>query len=243
VATPAVIVGVVRSATRARIDVVDNGVGIAPQHWDAIFQPFFQIGNPEQDRDKGLGLGLSIVNAVISMLEEHRIELKSAEGRGSRFSVELPVCGTAVEQPAAPVPALSGASSATLEGLYVMLVEDDGLVRASTEALLLQWGVLFDSASSYEEFEVLLDEVERFPDLVITDFRLRDFKTAREIAMLATAKLGRPCPCLVVTGEPSATIVPLACAHDVSSKPVSPAALRSLILSLVSGETKEPLPL
>jgi signal transduction histidine kinase len=236
-AKPTVIVGVVRSATRARIDVVDNGIGISNAHWEAIFQPFFQVDNPEQDRDKGLGLGLSIVNAVISMLEEHRLELKSAEGLGSRFSVEMPLCGASPEKPSPRLPARTDADEALqLDGLYVLLVEDDGLVRASTEALLSQWGVLFDSAATFEEYEEILDSLERFPDLIITDFRLRDFKTAREVAMLGTQKLGRPCPTLVVTGEPQATIVPLACTHDVLSKPVSPADLRQEILSLVSGK-------
>jgi signal transduction histidine kinase/CheY-like chemotaxis protein len=237
---PVVIVGVVRSATRTRIDVVDNGIGIASEHWDAIFQPFFQVGNAEQDNDRGLGLGLSIVNAVVSMLEEHRIELKSAEGRGSRFSLEMPICGSPLGDAA---PRAKGDTAdyleVPLEGLYVLLVEDDSLVRASTEALLVQWGVLFDSASSFEEFEHILGSIERYPDLIITDFRLRDEKTAREVAMLGAAKLGRRCPCLVVTGEPAATIVPLACDHDVLSKPVSPAELRRQIASLISGKSFE----
>ncbi|AME25668.1 MULTISPECIES: ATP-binding response regulator [Burkholderiaceae] len=235
---PVVIVGVVRSATRTRIDVVDNGIGIASEHWDAIFQPFFQVGNAEQDNDRGLGLGLSIVNAVVSMLEEHRIELKSAEGRGSRFSLEMPICGSPLGDAA---PRAKGDTAdyleVPLEGLYVLLVEDDSLVRASTEALLVQWGVLFDSASSFEEFEQILGSIERYPDLIITDFRLRDEKTAREVAMLGAAKLGRRCPCLVVTGEPAATIVPLACDHDVLSKPVSPAELRRQMASLISGRS------
>jgi two-component system, sensor histidine kinase len=232
---PVVLVGVVRSATRARIDVVDNGIGIAPEYWESIFHPFFQIGNPEQDRDKGLGLGLSIVNAVISMLDEHRIELKSAQGKGSRFSIEMPICGFIPDQ-AAP-----GASAETaelirepLEGRYVLLVEDDGLVRASTEALLVQWGVLFDSAASYEEFEDILDSIERFPDLVISDYRLANFKTARHVAMLSVEKLGKNTPILVVTGEPSAPIVPLACHHDLLSKPVSPDDLRRQMASLIA---------
>ena len=241
---PVVIVGVVRSSTRTRVDVVDNGIGIASQHWDAIFQPFFQVGNAEQDTDKGLGLGLSIVNAVISMLEEHRIELKSTEGRGSRFSVEMPMCGVSSDQSTALAPHAAdhladqaGLLDVPLEGLYVLLVEDDGLVRASTEALLVQWGVLFDSASSFEEFEDLLKSVERYPDLIISDFRLGDSKTAREVAMLGGSKLGRRCPLLVVTGEPSATIIPLACDHDVLSKPVNPAELRRQIASLTSGQS------
>jgi signal transduction histidine kinase len=243
---PAVIVGVMRSATRTRVDVVDNGIGIAARHWEAIFQPFFQVGNTEQDTDKGLGLGLSIVNAVISMLEEHRIELKSTEGRGSRFSVEMPICGASSDQSVAP--ALRSADHSgeaellevPLQGLYVLLVEDDGLVRASTEALLVQWGILFDSAGSFEEFEDILRSVERYPDLIISDYRLHDSKTAREVAMLGALKLGRNCPCLVVTGEPAATIIPLACEHDVLSKPVNPAELRRQIASLTSGLTRSP---
>jgi signal transduction histidine kinase/CheY-like chemotaxis protein len=237
-ARPVVIVGVVRSATRTRIDVVDNGIGIATEHWDAIFQPFFQVGNAEQDNDRGLGLGLSIVNAVMSMLEEHRIELKSTEGRGSRFSLEMPICGSPVGESTQRARGdTADYLEVPLDGLYVLLVEDDSLVRASTEALLVQWGVLFDSSSSFEEFEQTLNSIERYPDLIITDFRLRDLKTAREVAMLGATKLGRRCPCLVVTGEPAATIVPLACDHDVLSKPVSPAELRRQIASLISGRS------
>ncbi|WP_250514909.1 hybrid sensor histidine kinase/response regulator [Caballeronia sp. INDeC2] len=237
---PTVIVGVVRSATRARIDVLDNGIGIPADYFDAIFQPFFQVDNPEQDRDKGLGLGLSIVNAVMSMLDQHRIELKSTEGRGSRFSLEMPLCGASPDKPSARAPVRSEAAEmAQLKGRYVLLVEDDGLVRASTEALLSQWGVLYDSAASFEEFQSILGEVERFPDLIITDFRLRDAKTAREVAMLGAARLGRPCPCLVVTGEPAASIVPLACEQDVLSKPVSPAELRRGMLALIAGVCNE----
>jgi len=68
---------------------------------------------------------------------------------------------------------------------------------------------------------------------------LRDSKTARDVAMLGATKIGRRCPCLVVTGEPAATIVPLACDHDVLSKPVSPAELRRQIASLISGRSVE----
>jgi two-component system, sensor histidine kinase len=239
---PTVIVGVVRSATRARIDVLDNGIGIPGDYFDAIFQPFFQVDNPEQDRDKGLGLGLSIVNAVMSMLDQHRIELKSTEGRGSRFSLEMPLCGPTPDKPAGRAPIRSEADeTAQLNGRYVLLVEDDGLVRASTEALLSQWGVLYDSAATFEEYEDILSTVERFPDLIITDFRLRDSKTAREVAMASARKLGRACPCLVVTGEPSASIVPIACPQDVLSKPVSPAELRRAILTLIACECEAAL--
>ncbi|WP_233886949.1 sensor histidine kinase [Paraburkholderia flagellata] len=62
----AVIVGLVRMWNYVQLNVLDNGIGVAPEHWEAIFQPFVQIRNPERERGKGLGLGLSIVNAVMS---------------------------------------------------------------------------------------------------------------------------------------------------------------------------------
>ncbi|CAH2806009.1 MAG: hypothetical protein CPDRYMAC_6191 [uncultured Paraburkholderia sp.] len=146
-----VIVGLVRMANYVRVDVVDNGIGIASKNWDLIFQPFVQIGNPERDREKGLGLGLSIVNAVVSLLDEHRMELKSIEGRGSRFSVRLPLTQERIES-AAPMTDIAP-TPAALRGLYMLLVEDDTLVRASMEALFAQWGVLYDSAQSLAEVE------------------------------------------------------------------------------------------
>jgi two-component system, sensor histidine kinase len=141
------------------------------------------------------------------------------------------------DQAASVAAQMTDFSHARLDGRYVLLVEDDGLVRASTEALLVQWGVLFDSASSYEEFEEILESIERFPDLVITDYRLRSFKTARHVAMLSAEKLGKNTPILVVTGEPSAPIFPLACPHDVLSKPVSPDELRAHMASLIAART------
>ncbi|MFP3646541.1 hybrid sensor histidine kinase/response regulator [Paraburkholderia sp. SIMBA_054] len=227
-----VIVGVVRMPNYVRIDVVDNGIGIASQHWDAIFQPFVQIGNPERDREKGLGLGLSIVNAVVSLLEGHRIELKSAVGYGSRFSVRLP----AVESPAgcdavAPLVDVTPSPS-SLQGLYVLLVEDDSLVLASMNALFVQWGVLCESARSLAEFEALLQGVERMPDLVISDFRLPELSTAHDVVQLLGTHLTRPVPCLVITGEAIADAQGALPERCVLSKPISADDLAARMVEL-----------
>ena len=231
-----VIVGVVRMPNYVRIDVVDNGIGIASRHWDAIFQPFVQIGNPERDREKGLGLGLSIVNAVVSLLEEHRMELKSIEGRGSRFSVRLPVAQAGVEvavpiADAAPLPA-------SLRGLYVLLVEDDSLVRASMEALFAQWGVLFDSARSLAELERLLHTIERLPDLVISDYRLPELCTAHDVIRLVGAQLSRPVPCLVITGEAGTNLHGALPERCVLGKPLSADALAARMVELADRQQR-----
>jgi signal transduction histidine kinase len=230
-----VIVGVVRTPNYVRIDVVDNGIGIAPQYWDAIFQPFVQICNPERDREKGLGLGLSIINAVVSMLEGHRIELKSMEGRGSRFSVRLPSAelpsGCDVVAPLvdlAPSPSL-------LRGMYVLLVEDDSLVRASMNALFVQWGVLCESARSRAEFEELLHTVERMPDLVISDYRLPELSTAHDVIRLLGTRLTRPVPCLVIAGEAIASAQGDLSGRCVLSKPISADELAARMMELTEG--------
>lgn len=226
-----VLIVIVRTPNYVRIDVIDNGIGIASEHWETIFEPFVQLSNPERDREKGLGLGLSIVNAAVSLMEGHRMEFKSVEGKGSRFSIRLPVA-QALAPAAAPVAEIAP-SRAALLGLYVLLVEDDRLVRASTEALFAQWGVLFDSANSLAELETLLQTIERLPDLVITDYRLPEHRTARDVVhLIAAAQLPRPVPCLVITGEAgidAAGVVPERC---VLSKPLSADALAARMIEL-----------
>lgn len=235
----AVIVGLVRTPNYVRVDVVDNGIGIAQEHWDAIFQPFVQVGNPERDREKGLGLGLSIVNAVVSLLVGHRLELKSIEGRGSRFSVRLPTADLSAS-PEAVLPVADAIPTLSrLNGLYVLLVEDDSLVRASMEALFAQWGVLSDSVRSVAELDELLESIERVPDLVISDYRLPDRLTAHDVTGLLRDHFSRPVPCLVITGEAVASAQGSVPERYVLSKPLSVEVLAARMLEMT--ESRSPL--
>ena len=72
-----------------RIEVRDSGPGIPDDALEAIFQEFVQLGNPERDRGKGLGLGLAIVKRLTNLLD-HRLQLRSALGKGSTFGVIVP---------------------------------------------------------------------------------------------------------------------------------------------------------
>lgn len=84
-----VLIGCRRTGDRIRLHVIDSGIGIAPEHKDMIFQEFYQVDNPERDREKGLGLGLSIVKRLCLILD-HRIDFTSLPGRGTCFTVDLP---------------------------------------------------------------------------------------------------------------------------------------------------------
>lgn len=85
-----VLIGCRRSGNSVRLQVSDTGIGIPPDHQAHVFEEFYQVGNAARDRTQGLGLGLSIVARTARLLD-HKLELLSSPGRGSTFSVILPL--------------------------------------------------------------------------------------------------------------------------------------------------------
>lgn len=230
---PGVVVGIVALANRMRIDVVDNGIGIAERDWPKVFQPFVQLGNPERDREKGVGLGLSIVQAIMPLLAEHRLDMRSREGRGTRFSLEVPRVEmiSASEAPGAIVVA---DAPPDLAGTYVLYVEDDALVRKATAALFEANHILHETFASYAELAAALPTLERIPDLLVTDYRLPDGRTARDVVRAATRAFDGPLPLLVVTGEMGAVGGKWLGAGRVLRKPVAPEMLIAQISALTT---------
>ncbi len=105
------------------VEVRDSGIGIPEDRLEAIFEEFHQIGNPERNRDNGIGLGLSIVKRLATVLD-HPVKVRSTLGKGSVFSVTIPLAPveaaavesvaveTAAVKPGAPVPVARSAVSA-----------------------------------------------------------------------------------------------------------------------------------
>ena len=225
----AVLVGIVRLPNRVRIDIIDNGIGIPSHHWENVFKPFFQLGNTERDREKGLGLGLSIVKSSMMLLSEHRIDMRSIEGRGTRFSLDIPRTddlGTykIVDAERSPI-------AKDVSGLYVIYVEDDVLVRASTVALFQEYGILYEAIGSASELEKRLPLLERIPDLLITDYRLPGGGTAKDIMRLMSGYFDADIPVIILTGEVQTSRTELTGA-EVLSKPSSPDVLLAAIAAL-----------
>jgi signal transduction histidine kinase/CheY-like chemotaxis protein len=195
----AVLIGVVPLPNRVRIDVIDNGIGIAECKWSEVFRPFVQLHNPEHNREKGLGLGLSIVNAILAVLPEHRLDMRSIEGRGTRFSLYVPRYSGSAFMPI-EVGARMG-RVADLSSLFIWYVEDDEIARVATGAFLEELGILTEQASSFEELEQELLFTERQPDLVITDYRLPGGRTADDVIAMFVRRWGVDMPVIVLTGE------------------------------------------
>jgi len=228
----AILLGIVCLPSRVRIDVVDNGIGIAEADWAKVFSPFVQLGNQERDRDKGVGLGLSIVNAIVPLLGEHRLDMRSREGVGTRFSLELPH-GDAAPEAELRVEVTRPPGPVDLSGLYAFYVEDDPLVRASTVALFDALGVRHEAFGSVAELEAALPTVERDPDLLVSDYRLPDGRTAEDVARAVEQAFGAAPPLLVITGEmTSFGEGPWLGTGRILRKPVSPDALVAEIRTL-----------
>jgi CheY-like chemotaxis protein len=197
-----VLIGAVAFSNRVRVDVVDNGVGIPRNRWNDIFKPFTQLANPERDREKGVGLGLSIVRAILPLLSEHRIDMNSIEGRGTRFSIEMPRITSSALFPAL-IPKSPDLASGALVGTYIFYVEDDTLVRNSTISLFEGCGILYEAVASLSEAEDRLQTMDRIPNVIVTDYRLPHGHTAQHVLATIWREYGLRIPTVVLTGEVS----------------------------------------
>lgn len=197
--------GGVLLAARARaggvcVQVWDTGIGLDGADQQRIWGEFVQLGNPDHDRERGLGLGLSIVQRL-ARLQGQGLALRSVAGRGSCFAVELPrVAGGAV---GAAVRAAPPAGVFPLLGRRVLVLDDEASVRHATQALLGAWGAQVDLASTLEQALA----AER-PDALVCDGQL----DARDVAAGGSLELGpllgslrgrfgADLPVLVITGE------------------------------------------
>ncbi len=187
------------------IDVVDTGIGIAPEHLDRVFDEFYQVDNPGRDRTRGLGIGLSIVRRL-SQLLGHPVTLRSRPGHGSRFRI------TVAAAPA-PVPAADAAPGhapppqATLRlPRRVLLIDDEADITDALGAFLQAWGVDSEPAGGEAEAERALqaaaDQGRPF-DALVCDFRLADGADGLAAAMRLRARFDPTLPLLLITGETS----------------------------------------
>lgn len=226
----------IQQGTSIRIDVMDSGVGIAPEHQADIFREFFQVGNAARDRTQGLGLGLNIVQRSARLLG-HAIELKSAPGCGTRFSIVVPLVGAPMISHLRDVDALSVHTipQNALDGVRVLVVEDDFTARQAQEELLQAWGCAVCAVGTAV---LALQSVQQgfVPDVVISDFRLGGESNGLDVIAQVRKLSGWSVPACVVSGDTDADLMQAARAASLTllHKPVRPAKLRSLVRHLAN---------
>jgi len=227
-----VVVGCRRRGENVRIEVWDSGPGIAPSQQREVFQEYYQIGNPERDRRKGLGLGLAIVDRLARLLG-HTIELRSVVGRGSVIAVTLPRSNRTPAVP--PVAVRRTEAGIDLTGACVVVVDDEPAVLSAMGAILRDWSCRPILADSFEAALAQLPPSGPPPDAIIADYRLRAEQTGVQAIERIQSTWNARIPAAIVTGDTAPDRLRDAqdSGYRLLHKPVRPAALRALLCDLI----------
>lgn len=210
-----------------RIEVWDTGAGIASEHLDSIFEDFVQLGNPERDRARGLGLGLAKVRRKAALLGL-TVDVRSRPGRGSVFSLVVPM---ALPEAAAQPAAAELPEAAIPAGRLVLVVEDDPVQRSGVQLLLEGWGHRVVTAPDGSAALECLRWGQQAPDVVVTDFRLPGSMTGVQVVTRVGEAVGHPVPGIILTGDtaPERIREAVATGCRLLHKPFPPEVLRDAL--------------
>lgn len=215
------------------LSIVDTGIGIDTSDSSKVFEEFYQVSNHTRDKDKGLGLGLSIVERLIKTLG-HELTLHSSIGEGTTVNISMQGCDqdethadgfscTDLEHHATVLPT----------GFWVHLVDDEAAVCNSVKAFL---GTFETKVTSSDSSASAIEFLSRHqPDALLIDLQLKDGDSGLEV--LNSVK-DRDLPVALITGE---SISDTDLGNDypdllMLQKPVSDEALLELLDYMVERE-------
>ena len=212
-----------------RLSVRDTGQGIPAQEIDSIFSEYHQLENPERDRRKGLGLGLAIVRRLCKLMEIP-IDVESAPGKGSTFSIVVPAgkhIPLPVQETAPPLQDISEA--------IVLIVEDERPTLIAMQQMLRDWGCHVIAATDTDDAMQQLAS-EKFLDAIVADLRLPNNRTGLEtIDTVRKHYKNDELPALLISGDTDPERLTMANKARVkmAHKPVDPDNLRREITSIL----------
>jgi PAS domain S-box-containing protein len=219
------------------LTVSDTGSGIDPAFLPHIFERFRQGSASEPRRQGGLGLGLSIVRHIVEM-HQGTVEARS-EGRdkGATFVVRLPYvdAGDGRVASVGREPQEGMASSPRLDGLRILVVDDEADARNLIATVLQERGATVSLAGSAAEAETMVREQR--PDVLLSDISMRDedgYDLIRKVRALPADKGGRtPAAALTAYGRLEDRMKALSAGFQLHvAKPVDPAELVAVVASL-----------
>jgi CheY-like chemotaxis protein len=221
-----VLIGCRRRGDRVRIEVVDTGVGIPRARQRDIFLEFHRLDRGARIA-RGLGLGLSIVERIARVLG-HKIEVKSASGKGSEFSIDVP------RSEAAPA-GLPASEDVTIDpgqlaGITTLCVDNEPAILDGMETLLRGWGCAVIKAPDLDTAIAAIDLKKPMPNGLLIDYHLDSGNGLDAIAALRR-HLHADLPAILITADRSPKVRADARAANIQvlNKPIKPAALRAML--------------
>jgi signal transduction histidine kinase/CheY-like chemotaxis protein len=230
--TPAggVLVGARRAGNVARVLVADTGIGIAGDDMAAIFKDFLQLANPARDREKGFGLGLGIARRLCERMN-WGLEVSSSVGRGSVFSIEIPLAAKPARE-AAPAAAAGVAFAPGAGDASIVIVDDDEWVRDATRKLLATWNMEAAICATGDEALAIMraaGPARRWRALL--DYRLAGEANGLALADAIAAEFGARARVSLMSGETNDGVFAGAELRGLPllRKPIKPIRLRALL--------------
>jgi two-component system, chemotaxis family, CheB/CheR fusion protein len=209
-----VLVGCRRRQGTLRLEIWDTGIGIPESELQAIFEEYHQVNNAARQRSHGLGLGLSIVKSLGELLG-HPIRVRSLKGKGSVFSIEVPLAPRGL--PSAPdnPRAFDDAPAQTAPRTgAILIIEDDPEVREHLKLFLDEEGY---AVSTAVDGPTALEAVARGamrPDLVLADYNLPNGMNGVQVSQKLRQVLDRRIPFIILTGDISTEALRDIALHD-----------------------------
>jgi two-component system CheB/CheR fusion protein len=231
-----ILLGCRRHKDMLSIEVWDTGIGIPDNQLQAIFDEYLQLDNPARERSRGLGLGLSIVHRLATLLGHH-VRVRSVPARGSVFTIEIkhPFIAATVPQGQEPGGQAEPAEGSDRHTGSILVIEDDPDVRELLEVFLEDEGhevvTAYDGVKSRE----LIAGGMVTPDLILADYNLPNGMNGAIVASAIREALGRQVPAIILTGDISTEVAAtVALKHCVQlNKPVKLKELTQTIQRLL----------
>ena len=221
-----------RENTYVRLEVADTGIGIPADQLSLIYDEFYQVGVPTNSTRDGYGLGLSIVQRLVRLLEL-RLDVTSEVGKGSAFSLLVPPSRVTLAKVRDELPQ-ERTKDERIGKARVLLVEDDLAVRDATRMLLKVEGYQVFPVASRAEALSKVREIGSV-DLLVTDYHLSDGETGIQVIAGLRDILHAPVKAVLITGDTSTAIkeLPKDPQLRIASKPIKAEELLSLLKELL----------
>jgi len=215
------------------LEVADSGVGIPAGQLPYIYDEFYQVGVASNMAREGYGLGLSIVQRLVKLLDI-KLEVRSEVGSGSTFILEMAAGARDAQRRIATASAMdqTGARAASAR---ILLVDDDGGVRNATAMLLSVEGFDVRCAASLAQAREAL-RADPGIDLVIADYHLQKGETGIDVIAAAREAAGEHLGAVLVSGDTSSTLRDVKATDRlrIASKPIQADELLAIIAQLLS---------
>jgi len=195
-----------------------------------IFEEHYQT--PQHAQLGGFGLGLAIVQRLGNILG-HQIAVRSTPGRGSVFSIEVPLGREQAQadvQTELPLDRLNALVSGT-----ILLIEDEGSVRDALKSWLRSEGLGAVSVANGNEALALITEKGMRPDLVLSDYNIPGPLNGIQSVHALREALAWKIPAIILTGDTQSHVIDAIEKHDVAVaiKPVKVDQLKDLVVALL----------